>query len=59
MVVEPTVNTPRGKMQPGIAIHGRNFLRLIIAADYTDWDRRHCATETWDTSSRWLWANRH
>ena len=36
MVVEPTVNTPRGKIQPGIAIHGRKFLRLIIAADYTD-----------------------
>lgn len=36
MVVEPTVNTPRGKTQPGIEIRGRKFLRLIIAADYTD-----------------------
>ena len=39
MVVKPGANAPRGKMQPGMKVRGREYLRLIYGADYTDPDR--------------------
>ncbi|OZF46975.1 polynucleotide kinase-phosphatase [Rhodococcus sp. 14-1411-2a] len=39
MVVKPSANAPRGKMQPGMKVRGREYLRLIYGADYTDPDR--------------------
>ncbi|OZC90986.1 polynucleotide kinase-phosphatase [Rhodococcus sp. 06-412-2C] len=39
MVVKPAENCPRGKMQPGMKVRGREYLRLIYGADYTDPDR--------------------
>ncbi|MBJ7351658.1 MAG: polynucleotide kinase-phosphatase, partial [Rhodococcus sp.] len=39
MVVKPAANMPRGKMQPGMKVRGREYLRLIYGADYTDPNR--------------------
>ncbi|MDV8021943.1 polynucleotide kinase-phosphatase [Rhodococcus sp. IEGM 1330] len=39
MVVKPAANAPCGKMQPGMKVRGREYLRLIYGADYTDPDR--------------------
>ncbi|MGB2720471.1 MAG: polynucleotide kinase-phosphatase [Rhodococcus sp. (in: high G+C Gram-positive bacteria)] len=39
MVVKPAANAPRGKIQPGMKVRGREYLRLIYGADYTDPDR--------------------
>ncbi|KAA0017960.1 polynucleotide kinase-phosphatase [Antrihabitans cavernicola] len=39
MVVKPAENAPRGKMQPGMKVRGREYLRLIYGPDYTEPDR--------------------
>lgn len=36
MVVKPAANGPRGKVQPGIKVRGRDYLRLIYGPDYTE-----------------------
>lgn len=36
MVVKPAANRPTGKVQPGIKVRGRDYLRLIYGPDYTD-----------------------
>lgn len=39
MVVKPAENAPRGKMQPGMKVRGREYLRLIYGPDYTEPDQ--------------------
>ena len=36
MVVKPAANGPTGKVQPGIKVRGRDYLRLIYGPDYTE-----------------------
>ncbi|MDJ0392233.1 polynucleotide kinase-phosphatase [Rhodococcus sp. G-MC3] len=36
MVVKPAANSPTGKVQPGIKVRGRDYLRLIYGPDYTE-----------------------
>nr|WP_296780101.1 polynucleotide kinase-phosphatase [Rhodococcus sp. (in: high G+C Gram-positive bacteria)] len=36
MVVKPSANGPTGKVQPGIKVRGRDYLRLIYGPDYTE-----------------------
>jgi protein phosphatase len=36
MVVKPAANGPSGKVQPGIKVRGRDYLRLIYGPDYTE-----------------------
>ena len=36
MVVKPAANGPKGKVQPGIKVRGRSYLRLIYGPNYTD-----------------------
>ncbi|WP_338886296.1 polynucleotide kinase-phosphatase [Rhodococcus sovatensis] len=38
MVVKPAANRPTGKVQPGIKVRGRDYLRLIYGPDYTEPD---------------------
>ncbi|OZE97924.1 polynucleotide kinase-phosphatase [Rhodococcoides fascians] len=39
MVVKPAANGPRGKVQPGIKVRGREYLRLIYGPEYTEPER--------------------
>lgn len=36
MVVKPAANGPTGKVQPGIKVRGRDYLRLIYGPEYTE-----------------------